>query len=81
MAAKSANHDRRSSSLAFRYTNFKKLCVVSSRGRQYANHGRSNLNFKRHYEYRKPPYQTSYQSAQSPQRQSPKNSNTTTKQQ
>ena len=46
MAVKSVNHDRRSSSLAFVYTNFKKPRVVSSRGRQYADHGRSNLNFK-----------------------------------
>ena len=46
-------------------------------GYRFGNYGRNNLNFKRHYEYRKPPFQRS----QSPTRPSPKSSSTTTKQQ
>ena len=56
MAARSINYDRHRSSGSV-YTNFKKPRVDSSRRRQFANYGRSNLNFKRRYEYRKPPYQ------------------------
>ena len=78
MAVKCIAHDRRkaSSSLSA-YTNFKKPRINTSVYRRVGNYGRSNLNFKRHYEYRKPPYQRS----QSPTREPPKSSSTTTKQQ
>ena len=78
MAAKSIGHDRRkASSSSPAYTNFKKPRINTSVYRRVGNYGRSNLNFKRHYEYRKPPYQRS----QSPTREPPKSSSTTTKQQ
>ena len=58
MAAKSIGHDRRkASSSSSAYTNFKKPRTNTSDYRRFGNYGRSNLNFKRHYEYRKPPYQ------------------------
>ena len=73
MAAKSIGHDRRrASSSSSAYTNFKKPRTNTSDYRRFGNYGRSNLNFKRHYEHRKPPYQ---------RRQPPKNSSTTTIQQ
>ena len=78
MAAKSIGHDRRkASSSSSAYTNFKKPRINTSVYRRVGNYGRSNLNFKRHYEYRKPPYQRS----QSPTRQPLKSASTTTKQQ
>ena len=78
MAAKSIGHERRkASSSPSAYTNFKKPRINSSNYRRFGNYGRSNLNYKRHYEYRKPPFQRS----QSPTRQFPKSSSTTTKQQ
>ena len=78
MAAKSIGHDRRkASSSSSAYTNFKKPRINTSVYRRGGNYGRSNLNFKRHYEYRKPPYQRSL----SPTRQLTKSSSTTTKQQ
>ena len=78
MAAKSIGHERRkASSSPSAYTNFKKPRINSSNYRRFGHYGRSNLNYKRHYEFRKPPFQRS----QSPTRQSPKNSSTTTKQQ
>ena len=78
MAAKSIGHDRRkASSSSSAYTNFKKPRINTSVYRRGGNYGRSNLNFKRHYEYRKPPYQRSL----SPTRQPTKSSSTTTKQQ
>ena len=78
MAAKSISRERRkTSSSSSVYANFKKPRVQTSNYHQFANYGRSNLNFKRHYEYRRPPSQRS----QSPPRQAPKSSNTTTKQQ
>ena len=55
-AAKSINNDRhKSSSSASGYTNFKQPRVDSTRYRSFANYGRNNLNFKRLYEYSKPP--------------------------
>ena len=76
MAAKSIDHDRRkASSSSSAYTNFKKPRINTSVYRRVGNYGRSNFNFKRHYEYRKPPYQRS----QSPTRPPPKSSSTTTK--
>ena len=78
MAAKSISHDRRkASSSSSAYTNFKKPRIDTSVYRRVGNYGRSNLNFKRHYEYRKPPYQR----RQSPTRQPTKSSSTPTKQQ
>ena len=78
MAAKSIGHERRkASSLSPACTNFKKSRMSTSDYRGFGNYGRNNLNFKRHYEYRKPPFQRS----QSPTRPSPKSSSTTTKQQ
>ena len=56
MAARSINYDCRRCSGSV-YINFEKPRIESSRGRQFANYGRSNSNFKRRYEYRKPPYQ------------------------
>ena len=77
MAARSINYDRRRCGGSV-YINFEKPRIESSRGRQFANYGRSNLlNFKRRYEYCKPPYQ---QRNQSPPRQSQRSSSTTTKQ-
>ncbi|XP_067031368.1 uncharacterized protein [Acropora muricata] len=76
MAAKSIGHDRRraiSSSSA--YTTFKNPRTNTSGSRRFGDHSRSNLNFKRHYEYRKPPYQRSRSST----RQPPKSSSTATK--
>ena len=76
MAAKSIGHNRRkASSSSSAYINFKTPRTNMSGSRRFANHSRSNLNFKCHYEYRKPPYQRS----QSPTRQPPKSSGTTTK--
>ena len=73
MAAQSIGHDRRkASSSSSAYTNFKKPCSNTSNNRRFGHYGRSNLNFKRHYEHRKPPYQ---------RRQPPKSSSTTTLQQ
>ena len=78
MAAKSIGHDRRkASSSSSAYTNFKKPRIDTSVYRRVGNYGRTNLNFKRHYEYRKPPYQR----RQSPTRQPTKSSSTPTKQQ
>ena len=78
MAAKSIGHDRRkASSSSSAYNNFKKPRTNTSGYHRLVNYGRNNLNFKRHYEYRMPPYQRS----QSPTRQPPKSSCTTTKQQ
>ena len=55
MAAKSIGHDRRkASSSSSAYTNFKKPRINTSVYRRVGNYGRSNLNFKRHYEYHKP---------------------------
>ena len=77
MAAKSIGHDRRkASSSSSAYTNFKKPRINTSVYRRVGNYGRSNLNFKRYYEYRKPAYQRS----QSPSHQSPKSSSTTKQQ-
>ena len=76
LAAKSIGHDRRrASSSSSSYINFKNSRTNTSGSRRFGNHSRSKLNFKRHYEYRKPPYQRS----QSPTRQPPKSSSTTTK--
>ena len=73
MAAKSIGHDRRrASSSSSAYTNFKKPRTNTSDYRRFGNYGRSNLNFKRYYEHRKPHYQ---------RRQPPKSSSTTTIQQ
>ena len=78
MAAKIIGHEgRKASSSSSTYTSFKKPRINTSNYRRFGNHGRSNLNFKRHYEYRKPPFQRS----QSPTRQPLKSSNSTTKQQ
>ncbi|XP_015771485.1 PREDICTED: uncharacterized protein LOC107349815 [Acropora digitifera] len=76
MAAKSIGHDRRraiSSSSA--YITFKNPRTNTSGSRRFGDHSRSNLNFKRHYEYRKPPYQRSQSSTGQP----PKSSSTATK--
>ena len=76
MAAKSIGHDRRkvcSSSLT--YTTFRSPCPNTSGSHRFGNHGRCNLNFKRHYKYRKPPYQRNLY----PTRHPPKSSGTTTK--
>ena len=55
MAAKRIGHDRRkASSSSSAYTR-----VNTSNYRRFGNYGMSNLNFKRHYEYRKPPFQRS----------------------
>ena len=76
MAAKSIGHDRRKvSSSSSTYTNFRSPRPNTSGSRRFGNQGRCNLNFKRHYEYRKPPYQRN----QSPTRHLPKSSGTTTK--
>jgi len=76
MAAKSIGHDRRKvSSSSSTYTNFRSPRPNTSGSRRFGNHRRRNLNFKRHYEYRKPPYQRN----QSPTRHPPKSSGTTTK--
>ena len=56
MAAKSIGHDRRKvSSSSSTYTNFGSPRPNTSGSRRFGNDGRCNLNFKRHYEYRKPP--------------------------
>ena len=76
MAAKSIGHDRRkvcTSSLT--YTTFRSPCPNTSGSHRFGNHGRCNLNFKRHYKYRKPPYQRNLY----PTRHPPKSSGTTTK--
>ena len=76
MAAKSIGHDRRKmSSSSSTCPNFRSPRPNTSGSRRFGNHGRGNLNFKRHYEYRKPPYQRN----QSPTRHPPKSSGTTTK--
>ena len=50
MAAKSFSRERhKTSSLSSVNANFKKPRVQTSNYRQFANYGRSNLNFKRHY--------------------------------
>ena len=78
MAAKSIGHGPRKESSSFSaYTNFKKPRTNMSGYQRFDNYGRSNLNFKSHYEYRKPPHQRS----QSPTCQPPKSSSTMTKQQ
>ena len=54
MAAKSIGHDRRkASSSSSAYTNFKKPRTNTSGYHRFGNYGSSNLNVKRHYEYRK----------------------------
>ena len=73
-------HERpKASSSSSAYTNFKEPRINWSNYRRFGNYGRSNLRFKRHmhYDYRKPPFHRS----QSPTRQPPKSSSTTTKQQ
>ena len=76
MAAKSIGHNRHKvSSSSSTYTNFRSPRPNTSGSRRFVNQGRSNLNFKRHYEYRKPPYERN----QSPTRHPPKSSGTTTK--
>ena len=57
MAAKSiGHHDRRNvSSSSSTYTNFRSPRPNTSGSRRFGNDGSCNLNFKRHYEYRKPP--------------------------
>jgi len=56
MAAKRTGHERRkASSLSTAYTNFQKPHMSKSNYRRSGNYGRNNLNFKRDYEYRKPP--------------------------
>ena len=61
MAAKSIGHDRRKvSSSSSAYTNFKNPRTNTSGSRRFGNHGRCNLKFKRHFEYRKPSYQRSH---------------------
>ena len=56
MAAKSIGHDRRKvSSSSSTYTNFRSPRPNTSGSRRFGNDGRCNLNFPRHYEYRKPP--------------------------
>ena len=58
MAAKGIGHDRcKVSSSPLAYTNFKKPRTNTSDYRRFGNYGRNNLNFKRHYEHHKPPYQ------------------------
>ena len=60
MAAESIGYDRRkASSSSSAYTNFKKPRTNTSGYHRFGNYGRSNLNFKRHYEYRKPVADTS----------------------
>ena len=76
MAAKSIGLDRRKvSSSSSTYTNFRGPRPNTSGSRRFGNNGRCNLNFKRHYVYRKHPYQRN----QSPTRHPPKSSFTTTK--
>ena len=56
MAAKSIGHDwRKVSSSSSTYTNFRSPRPNTSGSRRFGNDGRCSLNFKRHYEYRKPP--------------------------
>ena len=56
MAAKSIGHDQRKvNSSSSTYTNFRSPRPNTSGSRRFSNDGRCNLNFKRHYEYRKPP--------------------------
>ena len=73
MAAKSIGHDwHKASSSSSAYTNFKKPGINTCGYRRFGIYGRSNLNFKRHYKYRKLPYQRS----QSPTHQPLKSSTT-----
>ena len=56
MAAKSIGHERHKvSSSSSTYTNFRSPRPNTSDSRRFGNHCRCNLNFERHYEYRKPP--------------------------
>ena len=72
MAAKSVGHDRsKASSSSSAFPNFKKPRINTSGYHRFGSYGRSNLNFKCHYEYRKLPYQ---KSQSTPTRHPPKSS-------